>query len=257
MAPSLHQSLWSDVTPKGRGLRLGPCLAHLATPADFGPFWANGDPTEQAALESPHRWVATTRPPGCAPVLVDSPGVPGASQDEVICLSEGPWVPPAGERLLASSASLAPCRWSTAPSVPPPGPSPDTYPHPSPQALGPSSCGCHSAPPLQEPTGAPRGRCARAALEHKTRSAEPLRSSCRWSPHAGRGAWARLGLPGRRATPMAGSAPPSRLRDIRFPLPEKFGESGFGVDLGVVPAPPAFCPFQRPHRAQPHPFFLS
>lgn len=58
MAPSLQQSLWSDVTPKGRGLRLGPCLAHLATPADFGPFWANGEPrsgTQQSRQPwSPH-----------------------------------------------------------------------------------------------------------------------------------------------------------------------------------------------------------
>ena len=222
MAPSFHPSLRSDVTADGQRLGLGPCLAHLAT---LGGQTGGQGPTSAAGLRVPGRWGATTHPLG---VHLSRETVRRFQARAKVRLSvRGSRRPASARHVVRSAGSLS---GSLGPSVPPPA-------RPQPLwALRLVAYGCHSA----LPAGATR-RAGAAALRCERIKTSP-------------GVWAQLRFP---ATPLARGAPANRLRSTRFPLPGQFGESGFAVQLGVVPAPPAFLPFQKARFAQPRPFSPS
>lgn len=145
MAPSFHPSLRSDVTAGGQGLRLGPCLAHLATLG--GQTWGQG-PTSAAGLRVPGRWAATTHPLG---VHLSRETVRRFQARAKVRLSvRGSRRPASARHVVRSAGSLS---GSLGPSVPPPA-------RPQPLwALRLVAYGCHSA----LPAGA-TGRAGAAAL---------------------------------------------------------------------------------------------
>lgn len=208
------------------------CLARSpATPADLGPFAGLGEPWEGGA---PNSAVISRVPRGagdghptsrCAPVLGDGPRAPGYSVDEFVPLRVG------GSGRLVSSAFVVCLSRSlslvTRPSVPLPDPHPLHDPSLSPH-LG---ARVSLRPPLQEPTALAAGL--------GWQPIKPAGQLSRGAPAAARGP----SLAGRRKQ-MVWSVPPSRLRDICFLLPEKFGESEFGVHWGLLQLPKPSFPFR-------------
>lgn len=179
------QSLRSDATAGGPGLRLGRCFAHLAT---LGGLPGGQGPASAAGRGVPGRWAATTRPLGahlsretvrrCQARATGSSSVRGAA---------GRWA------LATPRASLAPCLSgahlplcpSSRASLESPLPRP---PPPQPASLGPAvgRLRCHSALPGRSHAARALG-CERI----KPARAEPPARACGLS-----GVFQRLLRPG-------------------------------------------------------------
>lgn len=191
VAPSLPPVSAARRHSKGRGLCVGRLLAHLATPADIGPF-ARGcalrrcQPHGPRVGESPH-----PRPLGMHLPWETVRRFEGESVEEFVCLSACGSV----SELVSFSRS---CPGSSAPSVLPPFPPLTCRLSPASLVVLPPA-GCLSlTPPSTAGANRRRGAARLGLRAHKTRSAGAARpgappAACRWPGRAARGAFRRAG----------------------------------------------------------------